>query len=330
MKFRPVIALTAAMAWLVAASPAGAADRVMFQLGFLPNGLDACYYLGVQQGLYKAADLDVTILHGRGATDTLAKVGTGVADLGEVTLDAFLAAKAEGPVPVTAVMSMLTKPPDSILTTTTSGIVTLKDLVGRKVATSPFTSSNLVWPVILKLNGIDPASVTLIKSDANTLPGMLATGQVDAIIGWATTSANSGHVLASQGKTMKLIPWSESGHEGYSQAVVASDKMLAERPDVARRFIKVSLNAMKLVYEDTARAADAMKAGVPQGELSVFKSQIETTRAFMFNEISERDGLGAFTPGQVKKTWDWVSRANNYPADKIDPMTVVTTKFVSN
>jgi NitT/TauT family transport system substrate-binding protein len=330
MTFRPVIVFTAAMAWLIAASPASAADRVMFQLGFLPNGLDACYYVGVQEGLYKAEGLDVTIMHGKGATDTLAKVGTGVADLGEVTLDAFLAAKAEGAVPATAVMSMLTKPPDSILTISTSGITTLKDLVGKKVATSPFTSSNLVWPVILKLNGIEPASVTLIKSDANTLPGMLATGQVDAIIGWATTSANSAHVLATQGKSMTLIPWSQSGLEGYSQAVVASDKVVAERTDVIRRFVKVSIAAMKMVYVDTDRAAAAMKAGVPQGELSVFKAQIETTRAFMFNEITDRYGLGALAPAHVQKTWEWVSKANNYPIDKIDPMTAVTAKFAGS
>ena len=240
---------------LVAAAGASAADKVTFNLGFLPNGANALLYVGIHQGLFAAENLDVTILPGRGATDTLTKVATGVADLGEVSFEAFLAAKAESQVPVKAVMPYFTRPPDSLVTTTATGIATLKDVVGRTVATSPFAASNLVWPVLLKQNGIDPASVTLIKADPNTFAGMLATGRVDAVISWATTTAMYIPVLTAAGKTIKIIPWSGSGYEGYSQTYVASDRMITSRPDVLRRFLKVVRQAIYVVNENPVAAA---------------------------------------------------------------------------
>ena len=105
---RSLFIRTVAAAWLLAAGPAIAADAVTFQLSFLPQGSDAAAYVGVQKGLYAAENLDVTIVAGRGSTDTLSKVATGVSDLGFVSFDIFLASKSAGPVPATAVMTFFT------------------------------------------------------------------------------------------------------------------------------------------------------------------------------------------------------------------------------
>jgi NitT/TauT family transport system substrate-binding protein len=314
---------------LVAAGDSIAADQVTFHLGYLPNGANAPIYVGVHEGLFAAEGLDVTIIPGRGATDTLTKIATGVADLGEVAFDVLLAAKAEGPVPVTAVMPYFTKPPDSLITTTLSGITTLRNVVGRSVATSPFSSSNFVWPVILKMNGIDPATVTFIKADPNTLSGMLATGRVDAIITWATTAPSSIPVLAAAGKTIKIIPWSDSGYEGYSQTLVAADRFIAKRPDVLRRLLNMTRRAIRIVNENPMRAAEIMKAMVPHADLDALKGQVEATQVFVFNEVMQRDGLGVFTQEGVRKSWEWVAKANGYPSGKIDPMTAVDRTFGS-
>lgn len=330
MIVRTLLTHTLAMAWLLAAGPAAAADAVTFQLSFLPQGSDAAVYVGVQKGLYAAEHLDVTIIAGRGSTDTLSKIATGVIDLGFVSFDIFLASKSSGTVPATAVMAFLTKPPDSLLVATSSGITRLKDVVGRKVGTPPFSSSNLAWPIMLAQNGIDPASVTLLKADPNTLPGLLATGQIDAINGWATTAPSLQPVLAAAGKTMMVIPWSNSGYEGYSLTVVASDKTLAERPEVVRRFLKVTRQAIAIVYENTDRAAEMVKAMVPQAELAVFKAQIEATKPYLLNEITDREGVGIFAPARVKKSWDWVSKANSFPPDKFDPLTAIDTRFLGS
>jgi NitT/TauT family transport system substrate-binding protein len=260
----------------------------------------------------------------------LTKLATSVADAGEVGFDTFVSAKAEGVMPVTAVMPYFTKPADSILTTTTSGIATLKDVVGRSVATSPFANSTQAWPVFLKQNGLDAASVKLIKADPATLGGLLATGQTDALLFWSTSSPALVPVLAKAGKEMKLIPWSEFGYEGYSQTLMASNKTLTERPDVLRRFLKVMRVATQMTHDEPDAAAQAVKAAVPQADLAIIRAQIDASLPLMVNDITRRDGLGVFSGALVAKTWEWVAKANNYPLDKIDPMTGIDTKIGGN
>jgi NitT/TauT family transport system substrate-binding protein len=326
--FRIIIAGFAALSCLIA-SHAGAADKIIYQLGFLPQGGNANAYLALHKGLFAAENLDVTILTGRGAVDTMTKVATGAADIGEVSFDVFLASHAEQSIPVKAVMVEFSRPPDALVTTTTSGINSLKDVTGKKIATPTFTSSNLVWPVILKQHGVDPANVTLIKVDPSTLAGMLATGQADGLIMWASGASAVVPALTAVGKTMKVIPWANSGYEGYGQGLVASNRFISERPEVLRRFLKVMKQALHMVYENPDQAAQSMKALLPQADVAMFRAQIEATRPYFFNEISQRDGLGMYAPDRVKSSWEWVSKANNYPANKLDPMSVIDSRFVT-
>jgi NitT/TauT family transport system substrate-binding protein len=324
---RALSRLIATLAWLIA-SHAVAADKVIYQLGFLPQGANANVYHGVHKGLFAAEGLDVTIISGRGAADTMTKVATGVADMGEATFDVFLAAHAEGPMPAKAVASVFNRPPDALLTAAGSGINSMRDLVGKKVATPPFTSSLIVWPVLLKQLGIDPNSVTLIKAEPGTIPGLLATGQVDAIFTWATTAPMVYPALTTVGKTPKLILWSSSGYEGYSQTILASNKMIAERPEVIKRFLKVMKKSLQAVNENPQLGIDAIKAIVPQADLAVLKVQVDGSLPYFFNEITQKEGLFALTQDRVKTSWDWVSRAKGFAPTKINPMTTVDTRFI--
>lgn len=313
--------------FLCLAPCAVAADALTFQLGWLPGGERAPVYLALQRGMFAAENLDVKIIPGRGSTDVLTKLATHVADLGEVGFDAYISAKANGAVPATAVMPYYVKQPDSLLTTTGSGINSLKDVAGKSIAATPFGTSILAWPFLLKLNGVDADSVRLIKADASAIGAMLASGRVDAIFIWGPSVPALEPMLITAGKQMKLIPWSRFGYEGYSQTIMASDKTIAERPEVVRRFLKVFRQAVQLTHDDPAAAAQAVKTTVPQVDLAVVRAQVDATIPLLINEISQRDGLGVFNPQLLRKSWEWVANAYGLPVDKIDPLTTVNTQL---
>lgn len=313
--------------WLLGITGATAADQLTFQLGWLPGGERAPAFLALEKGLFAAEGLDVKILAGRGGTEVLTKLATSSVDVGEVTLDVYFYAKAEGAIPATAVMPFFTKQMDSLVTTTTSGIVTLKDTVDRTIATTPTSGSNQIWPIFLKMNGVDPARIAVKKASAYALPGMLATGQADGVLLMLTTAPGLVPLLASAGKQIKVITWAEYGYEGYSQTLVASNKILTERPDVVRRFLKVMRKAMLLTHEDPDAAARAVHVAAPQADLSAIRAQIDASLPMMFNEITQRDGLGVFSSDHIRKTWEWAARARNYSLDRIDPLSTVTDKY---
>lgn len=308
---------------LMSGTAAIAADKVTMQFGWVPGGDRAAYYVAKEAGLFAAEGLDVQLLSGKGSNDAITKVATGVADFGEGGLDALLRAKLQNDVPVTAVMPVYTKAPDALVTTPASGIKSLKDVTGKKVATSPFTSSNGPWPFLLQSNGVDPEKVTLIKADPNALAPMLATGQVDAIIQYVTNAPATTAILKEAKKDMVMLAWADYGLSGYSSSVFVSNKTLSTRRDVVVRFVRAMKKAEVMMKDDPAKAAAAVKASVPEIDLAITTALVSATLPLMFNENTTRDGLGIFSPEIVKTTWEWVAKQEKVPADKLNPASVV-------
>jgi NitT/TauT family transport system substrate-binding protein len=320
---RQILTLAAACLIAQVSGSAFGAEKFVLQFGWLPGGDRAQYYIANQLGLFQAEGLEVQIVGGKGSTDAITKVATGVADIGEGGLDALLTAKVGNEIPVTAVMPVYTKAPDALVATGASGIKSLKDVVGKTVATSPFTSSNGPWPFLLRMNGIDPEKVTLLKADPAALASMLATGKVDAIIQYVTNAPATSSILAEAKKTMQMIPWADYGLEGYSSSLFVSHKTLATRRDTVAKFARAVRKAEEIMRDDPDKAAAAVKAAVPEVDLAITRALVVATLPLIFNENTKRDGLGVFNPELVATTWQWVAKQQNASVEKLNPMSAV-------
>lgn len=223
---------------LTGSGAALAADRVNFQLDWLPGGDKAPVYVGVQQGFFADEGLEVKISSSRGSTDALTKIATGQAEMGSADIGALMAARAQDTLPISAVYMIFNQAPHAFFTLESSDINTITDIAGKKVATSPFTSSNAFMPLVLRANNMPTDAVTLTKSDPGALGPMLMTGNTDAIIAWVTNIALFQAQAASAGNRIRVLPWSDAGLELYSSAIVASDTFLKDRPEVAKRFMR--------------------------------------------------------------------------------------------
>lgn len=305
-----------------------AADKVRWLNDWLPAGDKAVIYLGVQEGLFAAEDIEVEISSARGGADVVTKLATGSADFGSAGLASLLQARAQGPVPVVAVAPIYNKQPDALFTAEGSGIEKFTDIVGKTVATPTFSASNVVWPLLLENNGIDPNSVKLLKLDPGALAPMLATGKVDATINWVTVAPGFVRSLGEAGKELQVIPWSEYGFDGYGLSLVASERFVQRNPEVARKFVAAYRKAQDMAIANPAAAAAALKKMVPEVDEQQAVEQFEASIPLMANEISESEGTGAFNPARLQVTWQWVARAQNLEQDALDPNTAVTSQYV--
>lgn len=324
-KLTKPLALAAA---LTASSLTLAADKVTFQLDWLPGGDKAPVYVGIKEGFFAAEDLEVSIASGRGSTDAVTKMATGQSDIGTGDIGALMAARATDGVPVSAVFAYFTQAPHAFFTVKGNGIASIKDIAGKKVATSPFTSSNLFLPLVLKENGLAEDAVTLIKTDPGALGPMLMTGNVPAIIAWTTNVALFEKQAKEAGKELIVLPWSDAGLELYSSSLLAADKFLSERPDVAKRFIRAFAKAVKFTYANPDKAGDDIHSVVPEVDAAIASAQIKSIHGLVYNKATEEGGFGALTPERIAMTWKWVAQANKLPLDKMDPETMVNRAFM--
>jgi NitT/TauT family transport system substrate-binding protein len=316
--------------YLVAAMSfsAHAADKLISMNDWLPGGDKAIPFYAQKRGFFAAEGLDVTIQTARGSSEVITKIATGTADVGSGGLAALLQAKAEAGVPVTSIIAVFTVQPDSLFTVEGSHIDTIKDIEGRKVATASFTSSNVVWPLILQAADVNASKVTLLKVDPGALAPLLASGQVDATINWTTASPAFVKALDSVGKKLKILPWSAVGFDGYGYSVFAANKLIAERPDVVRRFVKAYMAAAKAAIENPADVANAMKSIFPEMDEALIEEQFRTIVPLMNNEITKAEGFGVFDKVRLAKTWEWTAKAQNMSLDKIDPEKAINRDFI--
>lgn len=328
MNTRPLLA-SLALAFGVTA--AHAADSLTVQLDWLPGGDKAFVYAGVQQGFFKAEGLDVKIVPGRGSSDAVTKIASGAADVGFGGISALMMAAAESnsPVPVKAVMSLYSKQPDALFTRADSKIKTLKDMEGKTVAMPTFSSSNALWPVVLQKNGVDPAKIKVIKTDPATLAPMLAQGRVDATINWVTVAPAFQAVLKQANKDLAVLPWTQFGLDGYGWSALASDKTIKDRPDVLKRYLRALSKSLAFSIEQPQKAAEALKAQVPEADVAVVKAEFESSIPLLKNEISQREGMGAYEAKLLAATWGWVAKSMNYDIAKINPEQLVDRNFLS-
>lgn len=323
-----------ALRWMAAsllvanAMSAHAADKVIFQTDWLPGGDKSPIYAAVKDGHFAAEGLEVTIRTGRGSTDAVSKLATGAADVGVGGIAALMMAAAEGPVPVKAVMSIYSKEPDALFTVKGSGITSFKSLVGKTVATAPFSSSNTLWPVILEAHGIDPSSIKLLKVDPSAMAPMLAQGKVDATINWITVGPGFDNVLKQAGKELAVLPWSAFGLDGYGWSFMASDKMIKERPEVLKRVVRALNKSFQAALANPDAAGASLKAMVPEADAKEAAAEFRASIPLIKNEVSAANGFGAFDQKLLHTTWVWVAKSMNYPVNKLDPEKLVDRSFL--
>lgn len=305
-----------------------AADEVTYQLDWLPGGDKSPIYICVQEGFCEDAGISVSIEPGRGSSEAITKIATGSSDIGSAGLGALMAAKATESVPVTAVMSLFNTGPHAFYTTADTGIAALTDVEGKKIATSPFTASNVYLPLVLADNGMSESDIELTKADPSALGPLLMTGQTDVIIAWLTDVSRYTSQAQDAGKEIVILPWADAGLVLYSASLVANDKFLAERPEVAKRFIAALKKSVEFAQANPDKAGAAVSTMVPELSASDVTSSWLDASKLVFNEVTEKDGLGVFEAERLAATWDRVAAAQGLDPASLDPESVVDRSFI--
>lgn len=328
MPGRIIRSLAAAAVLAGATTSASAAEKVTFQLDWLPGGDKAPIYICVTRGICAEEGLDVTIAPGRGSSDAITKMAAGASDVGTAGLSALMAAAAREKVPVKAVMSYMTKGPHAFMTTKDQGIAAFKDIKGKSVATAPFSSSNVFLPLVLESNGIAADGIKLTKTEPGAMGPMLMTGRVNAFIAWVTNSARYKAQAMEAGKELVVLPWSEVGLKMYAATLMASDKFLTERPEAAKKFIKAYKLSVIYMRDNPEDAAAAVAEAVPEVKKETALGSVKDTLPLLFNDVTTANGQGVFEAKQLAETWAWVAKSQKLEVSALDPEKIVDRSFL--
>jgi NitT/TauT family transport system substrate-binding protein len=124
------------------------------------------YAVAMDKGLFKKAGVDITgILSSGGGGTTVRNILASKTPYGEVAVSAALAAQRQGLDLVIVNVGTHSVAEASMVTMPNSGVKTVADLAGKKVAiTSPKGVSEMLLLMVLKAKGIDAGKVTRVAS----------------------------------------------------------------------------------------------------------------------------------------------------------------------
>ena len=238
--------LLVAIASLIAGH-ARAADAITFNLGWLPQGSQAGIYLAASRGYYAAENLDFKIVRGYGFLRTANEIDQGLFEFGMGDATAVLLNRSNGG--KTRLIGTITNknPAGLCWIEGRRQIHDPSDLKGLSVGGGAAAPLQVVLPVWLKRNGINPADVKLLQLEPGVLNASLVQGKIDLAECWKGSDfAVLEGIARKDGLKVGRIEYGKFKMDTYGSGIVSSDKMLNMNPDVVRRFLKRLIMGMPI------------------------------------------------------------------------------------
>lgn len=209
---------------------------VSVMLDFYPDAIYAPLQRGVELGYFEEEGVNLEILPSSGSSLTLQELRSGNVDFAFASLSTYVADRAENGTGTMAIYAYFNAPTVGIVAT--FPLDEPEDLVGKHFGTVPFSAGRIQLPYVLEANAVDPASVTIDLMDFSVLYATLFEGGIDAA---ELHQPGDEGVLAeaeAQGRTVYAKRLAEWGYRDYSKTLLASDSVIAERPEVVGRLVR--------------------------------------------------------------------------------------------
>ncbi|WP_417681129.1 ABC transporter substrate-binding protein [Roseibium sp.] len=296
MKRFAISMMAAVMA--VSAGAAQAAEKVTYLFpapDFLPAF--APFQLAKNKGYFADEGLDVTFMVGKGGADVATQVAVGNADIGGGIGDTPIIVRANG-LNIRGVALLGGRGLTQLAWRKDSGITGPADFKGKAIGVLGFqdtTYYNLLGAMAsvglskddVNIQGVGPGGIIQLTI-AGTLQGMSGVPE------WIAAIEAAG-VPMDQVSVDTMFP-------AMAQAILASDKTIAERPEVVKGIVAGVIRALKDIQADPAKAAQEYVSFVPQ-HTGKEKAIEAIMRAYVEKVYPAAEGqpLGAFDPARMAK-----------------------------
>jgi NitT/TauT family transport system substrate-binding protein len=247
-------------AWVAAlGTPAVAQTPVKFTLDGKIEGPVAPFVVAVDKDSFKAQGVEVTIETALGTPEALGRVAAGTHDMGFAGVVALMKFRDQNPgAPIRAVFMVYNKPAFAIIGRKSRGVITPKDIEGRKLGAPPADAAYAQWPIFANVNGIDPAKVTIVNVGVPVREPMLASGEVDAITGLSFSSALDLKQRGVPPDDINVLLMADYGVELYGSAVLVNSKFAEEKPDAVRAVLRGLVNGLNETVRSPFTAVESV------------------------------------------------------------------------
>lgn len=305
-------------------------DRVTLSLAWLIQGSSAYTQAGKALGIFRKHGIDIEISRGSGSGPTAQAVGNGQFDFGLVSAPLIILNASKG-LPIAALGTTQYDSTMGVCVLDESSIRQPSDLLGKKVGVVAGSGELAFFYDWAKVANFDSSKVDIVYLDGKVLEQTLINKQIDAMIGYGSSSLP---IFISQKVTTRFMPYSAQDLVIYGNALVAHQKMLADKPDLCMRMCNAMFESLAYNLLNPKEVLDLFIKEVP--DISLTTSGPEFARAGMgiaqyiaIDDAAKQNGLGWSDTKRVDEMIGRVmSRMAAPGSTKPDAEKLYTNKFV--
>lgn len=246
LAFGRIIVVAAALGALIAAPSAGAPGQVAqikFTTDWVWQGVYAPYVVAAAKGFFAQEGLAAEVDRGTGSADAAVKIAAGAYDFGVVDLAVLVEFNARNPGrELRAIGVIYNHSPLSIMTLRNHGILSPRDLEGRKIGAPAGAAARVLFPAFARVAGIDRDRVEWVTVSGALREPMLVRREVDATAPFIDAMLTL-KGLGVPAENIIVFHYPKYGLDLYGLGIAARPETLERRPEIARGVMRAIIRA---------------------------------------------------------------------------------------
>jgi NitT/TauT family transport system substrate-binding protein len=301
------VTLSAALA---ASSTALAQEKVTFNMSWLPQGSVVGVAVAADQGWFKEAGLDVTMIRGYGGNRTANELDQGQFEIGYVDPISLVLNRSNGG-KIRMIGAINTQWPGGVcFLSDKHKITTLDDMKGLQMGGGSASPVQQVVPAWLELNGKPRDFIHMLRLDPAVIDVSLIEGKIDLAECWRASNVP---ILKKRAKTAGVqlgsIAYSAYKLDAYGSGFAAREETIDKHPDMLRKFLAASYRGYDLARGRPDQAADIMVKMFPTLERAIVLEQIHDINQLIVDKDMVGKGLGYLRDDRMGSTVSFVDKA---------------------
>jgi NitT/TauT family transport system substrate-binding protein len=303
-------------------------EKILFTLNYTWQAAHTLILPVSGKGFYAEEGLDVEIKKGIASGDTVKRVDVGTTTFGLADTSSVIETLAAG-AKIKIIGMLQVRPPHTLFTLKSSGISKPKDLEGRTIGGPPTDANIIVFPVFAELAGIDASKVKIVTMNVAAKTPMLLSKKVDCAGFFIDAYPRIERGALKQNDSVVTFKYYDYGFKAYGLALVASEKLIKENPELIKKFLRATYKGILWSMENYNEAVEVTMKMIPEVDRELMEKGGKMNFDLILGPEVYEKGIGWISKEKMVYSRDIFSRyaklQKTVPVDEI-----YTNQFLPN
>jgi NitT/TauT family transport system substrate-binding protein len=268
---------------------------ITFALDFILLGRYAPWYTALAKGYYKAAGLDVKIVPSQGTAQSVQALESGIAQFALTDLAGLVTAHAQGTTTAKMIAVAYQKAPYAVFSLASgAGVKGLKQLEGLEIGTGAGSATPQIILGLMREKGLNTSGVKFTNVDGSARVPLLLAGKIPAIETFIL--AGPAITVAAGANGVDYLLLADHGLDLYSSGIISTNAYLKANPEIAKAFVKASMQGWHDAMANREEAAKLMHEQAPAITEKNILSELRIVEGLSDTPDVDAKGFGTIDP----------------------------------